>query len=205
MQYRFWLLPYAREQNLAEGQDRFRVTGLSFGDAQFERGRSQPSVAARVSTIHNDLEVGFSHFHGHGRFPRFQVIGAGLGPPQLTPIYDPIDQTSLDLLWVYGGTLLKMESFGQVGEKDDFFAVGTGIEHEVPAIGGTRTSLTLMIEYYYDGRDTSADVPIAVFQDDLFVGMRFALNDLDSTEVRFVSSEMSSMTPPFLSCVRRAA
>ncbi|MEK7285881.1 MAG: hypothetical protein AAB035_01085 [Nitrospirota bacterium] len=185
VKYRLWLLPYAREQRLAEGLDRFRVATLPFENPQFESGRSQPSAALRISTVKDDLEIGFSHFHGHARFPRFEAVLNGLGPPtKLTPIYDRIDQTSLDLLWVGGGTLLKLEGFGQAGEKDDFFAIASGIEHEVPALFGTRKSLTFLTEFYYDGREPSADIPLAVFQEDVFVGLRFSFNDLDSTEAQ---------------------
>ncbi len=184
----FWLLPYSRERRLAQEEDRFRNFSLPLGEPDFDNGRSHPSLAVRASTVQGDLEAAVSHFHGHSRTPWFTPETDLLGRPlSLHPRYDVIDQTNLELLWVRGHSLWKFEAFYQNGPEDNFFAVGAGVEREVPRIWNSKASLTFYLEGYYDGRDDSSGVPIAPFQKDIFIGARLAMNDVNGTEfqIRF--------------------
>jgi len=184
----FWLLPYSRPRRLAQEEDRFRNFLLPLGQPEFDNGRSHPTLAVRASTVQSDLEIAVSHFYGHSRTPRFTLETDLLGrPKRLNPTYDLINQTNLELLWVRGHSLWKLEAFYQNGPEDDFFGVGAGVEREMPRIWNSKASLTFYIEGYYDGRDASAMVPIAPFQQDIFIGARLAMNDVKSTEfqIRF--------------------
>ncbi|GJL54714.1 MAG: hypothetical protein NPIRA02_18460 [Nitrospirales bacterium] len=188
VQYSFWVLPYSRARRLARGKDRFRLTELPLRDENFSHGRAYPSAAGRITTFLGDVEVGLSHFYGHVRFPSFEVVLDAVGRPLgLRPQYDIINQSSVDVLWVQGHTLWKLESFYQVGPEDHFFAVAAGVEREFPSIAGSKKSLTLFAEGYYDDRSTSFSVPFTPFQRDVFVGARVSLNDFASTEfqIRF--------------------
>jgi hypothetical protein len=178
-----WLLPYARPRRLAEGKDRFRTTGLPLDEAAFEGGRNRLSAAVRLSTVQGNLEAAVAHFSGHARDPWFQLATDVNGSPTgLTPTYDLISQTSLELLWVQGHSLWKLEALHNRGPEDDFLAVGVGLEREFPRLWDTRTSLTLYAEGYYDGRAASPLLPLAPLQRDVFIGARIAMNDIKSTE-----------------------
>ncbi len=182
-QFDAWLLPYARPRHLAEGKDRFRTLSLPLREAAFEGGRFHPSFAARASTVQGNLEAAVSHFYGHSRTPWFKLESDTFGRAKgLQPIYDLINQTNLELLWVQGHSLWKLEALHNFGLEDDFFGLGVGVEREVPRLWNTRVSLTLYAEGYYDDRDDSSKLPITPFQQDLFIGARLALNDVNSTE-----------------------
>jgi hypothetical protein len=178
-----WLLPYARPRRLAEGKDRFRITALPLREAEFESGRNHLSAAVRLSTVQGNLEAAVAHYYGHARNPWFQLQTDAVGRPDaLIPTYDLINQTSLELLWVRGHALWKLEALHNAGPEDDFFALGLGVEREIPRLWDTRTSLTLYAEGYYDGREASPMLPLAPFQRDVFLGARLAMNDIRSTE-----------------------
>jgi hypothetical protein len=178
-----WLLPYARARRLAQGADRFRVTSLPLQEADFASGRDQLAGAVRVSTVQGNLEAALAHYYGYARNPWYQLQTDPYGrPTSLRPSYDLINQTSLELLWVRGHALWKLEALHNDGPEDDFFALGVGVEREIPRVWDTRASLTLYAEGYYDGRKDSPRMPLAPFQRDVFLGARLAMNDIKSSE-----------------------
>jgi hypothetical protein len=183
LQLDVWLLPYSRERRLAEGKDHYRISSLPFRQAEFEDGQNQLSIAARAYKVKGNLEVAVSHFHGHARTPWFKLETDVYGRPTgLQPRYDLIDQTGLQMLWVAGQSLWKLETLYNQGMADDFLAVGVGVERVMPRILDTRFSLTLYAEGYYDARDETQNLPVAPFQRDIFLGARLAMNDVESTE-----------------------
>ena len=179
----FWLLPYSRGRRLAEGKDRFRNLPLPITAPDFQQGRWHPSAALRASWLHSDFELGASHFFGHSRMPGFELMFDDFGQAaQFKPVYDLVNQTNIELLWLRGHSLFKLESFYQSGAGDNFFAFGAGVEREIPRLFDGNASLTLYLETYYDDRRETLSVPLSAFQQDVFVGARFALNDVHSTE-----------------------
>ena len=50
---------------------------------------------------------------------------------------------------------MEIRGFYQNGPKT-IFAVGAGVEREVPRIWNSKASLTFYLEGYYDGRDDSS-------------------------------------------------
>jgi hypothetical protein len=179
----FWLLPYSRGRRLAEGKDRFRNLPLPIAAPEFEQGNWHPSAALRASWLHSDFELAASHVYGHSRMPGFDLIFDPLGQAtQFRPIYDLINQTNIELLWLRGHSLFKLESFYQSGAGDRFFAFGGGVEREIPRLFNSNAALTLYLEAYYDDRKETLSVPLSAFQQDVFVGARLALNDVHSTE-----------------------
>ena len=178
-----WWLPYARERRLARGDDRYRTLPLPLADAQFENGRRHDALAVRASAIVNDTELAIAHFYGHERMPRFEALVDAAGTPvALEPHYDLINQTSVEVLRIQGDLLWKLEGLYQQSDRDSFFAFGAGVEKEWPRLGDSNVSLSLFSELYYDGRDESTGIALTPFQQDLFLGARLALNDINSTE-----------------------
>ena len=70
-------------------------------------------------------------------------------------------------------------------------------------VGGGAADVGLLAEYLYDGRDAAA--PVTVFEDDVFVGSRLALNDVQDTQAlagAVVDRELGSISA-FLEFDRR--
>jgi len=178
-----WLLPYSREERLAEGKDRFRTSAFVPSDAAFENGQNELSSAVRLSQMLESVEFAVSYYNGHARSPYFTPNLDGVGNViTLQPNYAQIKQAGFELLWIRGQMLVKLESIYRSTGGDDFAGLGIGLEREFPRIGSAKSSLTLYGEYYYDGRDLDRVSPLTPFQNDLFLGLRLALNNLSSTE-----------------------
>jgi hypothetical protein len=131
--------------------------------------------AARYEVVIADWDIGLAQFHGTGREPRLVAATDGRGRPLLAPRYDIIDQTSLDAQVTLGDWLLKFEAIGRVGQGDPFAAIVGGFEYTFYGVLDSGADLGLLAEYLYDGRDGSA--PATTFDDDIFLGLRLALND----------------------------
>ena len=178
-----WLLPDSREERLAEGKDRFRTSTFAFSDAEFEKGQHALSSAVRISQMSESVEFAVSYYNGHARSPYFTPNLDGIGNViTLQPNYTQIEQTGFELLWVKGQILMKLESIYRSIDDDDFMGLGIGLEREFPRIGSGKNALTLYGEYYYDGRKSASSTPLTPFQNDMFLGLRLAQNNLNSTE-----------------------
>lgn len=182
-----WLLPYGREARLAEGTDRFRTSAFAFSDGVFEEGQNALSSAIRISQILDTVEFSLSYYKGHARSPYFTANLDEVGTITLQPYYAQIEQAGFELLWIKGQLLVKLESIYSSSDSGDFIGFGTGMEYEFPRFGLGKTSLTLYGEYYYDNRELARNFSLTAFQNDIFLGLRLARNNLSSTEyqVRF--------------------
>lgn len=95
-----------------------------------------------------------AHFHGTTREPvwRPQVDRFGI-PIKLIPVYDVIDQTSLDLALAQGNWLWKLEAFTRSGQGQRFEQVTAGFEYTMSGVFDSGADLGLLAEYLYDGRE----------------------------------------------------
>jgi hypothetical protein len=138
--------------------------------------------AARWSHYIGDFDIGVSYFRGTSRDPRFE-LGLALDglTPVLIPNYDLIEQVSLDLQATKGDFLWKFEAISRVTPTDGrYFAMAGGFEFTLYGVTDGGGDLGLLVEYLYDQRGDTATTP---FEDDLFIGARLALNDVQSTEL----------------------
>ncbi len=140
-------------------------------------GQKHVDVALRYSHYFGDLDVGVYYFYGTGREP---TLVPNQGGTALLPRYDIIHQGGVDLQYTAGAWLLKFEGIVRAGQGGTFAAVTTGVEYTLYQISGA-ADLGLLVEYLHDGRDRFA--PLTPFDDDIFVGMRLALNDIQDTSV----------------------
>ena len=136
--------------------------------------------AARWSHTVGDWDVGLSHFYGTSRDPVFRPSLDAQGVPFLTPRYDIINQTGLDIQATKGDWLWKFEGIRRSGQGDSFFALTAGFEYTLFGVMESSADLGLIAEVLYDDRDDRAPTP---FERDVFLGARLALNDEQSTEV----------------------
>ncbi|MDO6566355.1 hypothetical protein Q4561_04745 [Alteromonas sp. 1_MG-2023] len=176
-----FVLPYFRERTFASADGRLRPP-LAVGDALYESDSEQSHVdyALRWQSTISDWEVGLSYFSGTSREPELVTNINEEGVPEILPYYAQISQVGVDLLTVYGSWLLKFESIYREGQSEDFAAVVTGFEYTTEGIFGTQYGLGILSEYQFDERD---DNFFALGQNDLMVGLRFTVNDVDGTEV----------------------
>jgi hypothetical protein len=140
-------------------------------------------LAARWSHYLGDWDLGAHAFLGTSREPRLVPLPPATlpGPPTLVPAYDTISQVGVDLQFTRDAWLWKAEGLVREGSGDTFGAVVAGFERTLYQLGGTSADLGLLLELHYDGREATA--PPTIYDDDIFVGTRLALNDSQDTAV----------------------
>jgi hypothetical protein len=145
-------------------------------------GRSHRDFAGRWSHSLGPLDIGISQFYGTTREPIWRIGRDTLGVPnKLIPVYDVINQTSLDLALAQGNWLWKLEAFTRGGQGSRFEQLTGGFEYTFSGIWNTGADLGLLLEYLYDGRPkVNLSTP---FDRDVFVASRIAFNDANSTEI----------------------
>jgi hypothetical protein len=155
--------------------------------------------AGRWSRTFGNWDVGLGHFWGTGREPRLVPHfppGQQNNPDHVTPYYDIINQTSLDLQGAVGNWLFKLEAMTRGGQGPRFAAVVAGFEYTLYSVLESRVDVGLLTEYLYDGRDQFDPerdryippqpfnyAPPTPFNHDIFVGTRLNFNDEQSTEL----------------------
>ena len=137
-------------------------------------------VALRYAMVLGDWDIGLAYFHGTGREPRLIAKEDASGEIVLVPHYDVIDQGSLDAQATLGAWLWKLESILRSGQGDTFAAYVGGFEYTFYGIFQGNADFGVLGEYLYDDRDK--DAPPTSFDDDIFLGMRYTLNDVNDTD-----------------------
>jgi len=181
----FFLLPGFRERTFPGRKGRLRFPLLVETDrVEYESGakRHHLDLALRWSHTIGDWDIGIAHFYGTSREPRYLPDFSDPEDPVLIPFYDLIHQTSLDLQATKGDWLWKLETIYRTGMGDPYLALTGGFEYTLVGLFGTPWDLGLLSEYLYDDRGKEA---LTTFENDVIVGLRFALNDMQSTEALF--------------------
>lgn len=184
----FWL-PYFRERDFAGDEGRLRPQpriDSDYSTYESEDEQSHQDFAARwVHTI-GDLDLAVSYFQGTSREPALITDTDDNSQPILRPHYEQIRQAGLELTWVVDSWLWKAEAIhrsgmsNKLGNKEDYSAAVAGFEYTFVGAGGGDTDIGLLMEYHLDERGARATTP---YQNDLFVGLRFAFNDMQSSEI----------------------
>lgn len=186
-------LPYFRERPFPGERGRLRsglVVDEDQTDVQADGGNFAPSFALRYDGVFQEADVGLSLFHGVSRDPGFAPTDFvntpnGPVPTALQPIYTRITQVGFDGQYTDGPTLYKAEAIfreGQLnlnGNERDFFAATGGLEHTLFGVFDN-ADLGLILEYSYDSRGDDAT---NIFQNDVILGARLALNDEADTSL----------------------
>ena len=176
-----FLMSGFRERTFAGREGRLRP-GLRIADrARYESDldRWHPDLALRWTHILGDYDIGIGHFYGTSREPRLE---ADFGPagPRLIPHYDLLHQTSLELQFVRGDGLAKLEAVHRDGVDGRSTAAVAGFEYTLVGILSTAVDLGLVAEGLYDNRGA----PFAPFADnDIAAGGRFTFNDVQDTDI----------------------
>ncbi len=183
-----FFMPYFRERTFPGPQGRLRTPlPVDSAGARYEAasGSRHRDFAVRYSHALGPLEVGFAHFAGTGREPiLLPTPGTASTQGRLTPFYEQIDQTSLDLSAVTGDWLWKLEALSRRGQTGRFTALTGGFEYTLVGLGASALDLGLIAEYQYDGRGA----PRAAFQNDLALGARLVFNDVQGSQLLLVGT-----------------
>lgn len=174
-----FMLLGSRERTFPGVEGRLR-TALHVDDglASFSSSRNRIDFAVRWSHVVGDWDVALSHFSGMTREPLLRpVINAG--ERVLAPRYDVIDQTGFELQSTQDAWLWKLELISRSGQGERFTAAAAGFEYTYFSVFESNTDVGVLAEYLYDDRN-EVDT---IFENDLFLGMRIALNDVGSSEL----------------------
>ena len=143
-------------------------------------------LAARYSHSFGPFDVGLSVFDGTSREPFLLPMLNRSGEPVLVQFYEQIRQFSVDAQFTIESWLFKLEALKREGArnlrgvKEDYTAFVLGGEYTFNSILGSAADLGLLGEWNYDGRGLHTTTE---FQNDLFLAVRLALNDTQSTEI----------------------
>jgi len=178
-----FILPGFRERSFAGSGGRLRqslVVDTNNSSYESSAGDRHVDYALRWSQSMAQWDIGLSHFYGTSRAPRFVLDTRRPGPPILIPRYDLIHRSALDLQATMDNWLWKLELIHESGQADSHVAWVGGFEYTLTGFAGTRADLGLLAEHLFDSRGHAGPNP---FQNDLFAGLRLALNDVQSSEV----------------------
>ena len=195
-----FVLPYFREQTFPGAEGRLRPGLPIIEPAQYQSTdeESHVDLALRWSHYFSVWDIGLSHFSGTSRDPIFlPVFNDASDPIGLVQFYPLIEQTGLDLQATVGAWLWKLElaSLYQKDAQRNTRAAG-GLEYTFFTVGGGNSDIGVIAEYQFDDRPE----PIAsIAQNDLALGMRWALNDIDGSEFLFIYSRDLDSSNTFVS------
>ncbi len=189
--FQFYVLPGFRERTFPGRKGRLR-TGIvvDTDEAEYESGAEEYRVdwSVRLKMQYGPIDVGFSHFSGTSRDP---VLRPGLEPSgklRFIPFYKVVDRTGIDLQAIVGNWTWKLESVYQNNRGQNFTAAVGGFEYTFYGVMKSVADVGVLAEYNYDDRPENElglfqEDAAGVFQDDMFLGLRYVLNDAQSTEV----------------------
>lgn len=174
-----FVLPGVRERTFAGRTGRLRsALPVDEGAATYDSDLEEWDVGAALRYSHfiGDWDIGAYAFQGTGREPALSVSSDG---GRLVPHYDRITQLGLDLQYTTDAWLWKLEAIGRGGQGDAFAATVAGFEYTLFQVYDSDADLGLLMELQYDGRD--GDAPPTAADNDVFLGTRLALNDVQDT------------------------
>ena len=177
------LLPYFRERSFPGAEGRLRSQPhVDTDQAVYESSAEQKHLdyALRWSHTLDEWDMGFSHFHGTSRDPRLVPGTDSNGNNVLVPHYDIISQTGLDVQATIESWLWKLEAIRRTGQGAGYYAATAGFEYTFYGLFTSTADLGLLLEYLYDDRGQQSTSP---FQDDVFIGLRLTLNDVQDTQI----------------------
>ncbi len=175
-----FVLPYFRERTFVGKQGRLRSQLVVDTDnARYESGAKQHhlDVAMRWSQSIGNWDVALSHFYGTNREPVLQLNSTATA---LTPYYEVMNQTGLELQNTTDSWLWKLEVIRRDTSSETFTALTGGFEYTFYGVFESNYDVGLISEYLFDDRN---DELITPFENDVMIGSRITWNDEQSTEL----------------------
>jgi hypothetical protein len=169
-------LTYHRPRAFGLGNGRFRVPPNFVCTPVYESaaGRHRVDWAGRWSRRARALDLGLSYFSGTSREPELLTDSM----PQ--PRYAVVNQTGLDAQLTLGALLLKVEAIRREEDRHTIGAVTTGAEYVLGNVANSGGDITVFTELTLDERHAAT---LTGLDRDLFLGVRWNLNDEPGTEL----------------------
>ncbi|MBX2879680.1 MAG: hypothetical protein KTR32_07105 [Granulosicoccus sp.] len=174
-----FILPGFRERTLVgeDGRPRLPII-INADDALYESDDEEQHIdfALRYSTILQEWDLGLSYFNGTRREP---LLISNDNGATLQPFYIQMEQIGIDLQATLESWLLKAELVHQSGDLiEDHVESVVGFEYSFYGVAESAVDIGIVAEHLWDQRDDSPPL----LQNDLLLGLRFALNDEQSSE-----------------------
>ena len=175
------LLPWYRPRPFSSFDARLRGPAPVSRDEAYDAraGRWRPGFAVRMARGVGAVDAGLHLFHGISRDAALQPL-AGSSRVILVPTYGVLTQVGLDLQRTDPATLYKLEAVARNVDGTTSAALSAGVEHTLYGVGGGPSDVGLLVEVMLDSRD---DAVPTVFDHDLFLGLRWARNDVAGTSL----------------------
>jgi hypothetical protein len=171
-------LPYSRQLDLGNEAGRPRTPFvLEADDFRYETsaGKWHPSGALRWSHYIGPMDIGLHYFYGNAREPLLEFKADG----SFGMLFPEMHQIGLDYQIIIKDWIWKLESVWRMGSFDNIFASAVGFERTFSNVGNSGLDIGLLAEYLYDNR---GDFAFTSLDNDVFLGIRLAFNDVQSTE-----------------------
>ncbi|MEM0985560.1 MAG: hypothetical protein AAGJ32_04885 [Pseudomonadota bacterium] len=176
-----YYLPVFRERLFPGADGRLRTEPITSNDvARYERGGEEwaGDLALRYTNRFGGFDLSLHGFYGTSRNPRldFNPLSG-----ELEPFYPELTQAGLDVQWTSDAWLLKGEAVVADMLGETFVSAVGGFEYTFFDVSGSGWDVGVIGEYLYDDRDPSL-LPNTLFENDVFLGTRVTLNDIQDTE-----------------------
>lgn len=129
--------------------------------------------AGRWKTRLWDMDLALSHFYGMTRDPYF-IFNYDFNNPYLIPVYEKVNQSSVEWQYAWNDLLLKAEYTYQTGSLEQFESAAGGFEYTFGSVFGSAMDVTWYVEGIWDSRD---HIYSTLLDHDVGVAARLALND----------------------------
>ncbi len=178
----FYLLPYFRERTFASKEGRPGLPFVNSDIALYESSDKEKHLdwALRWTQSIDEMELGISWFQGTSRRPLLIQNPAQSFQLELVPFYQQISQLGIEIQQAVGDTLIKVEIIHNQNNLKNYWALQGGLEYSQYGVFESNADLGWLVEYSWDERGKSST---SIFQNDIFIGTRLALNDIDSSEL----------------------
>ena len=169
-----------RERTFAGSDGRLRSGVLVDTErASFESSDEKEHVDYSLRWSHSVdvFDIGVYWFDGTDRTPIFQPQSIA-GNAVLTPYYQQVSQWGVDLQATVDSWLWKFEGLHKESDLERYLATQAGFEYTLYGINKSFADVGLLLEYGWDERGIQAS---SVSQNDIYVGARLTLNDVNDT------------------------
>jgi hypothetical protein len=172
-----FILPYFRKRKFPGEDGRLRPENTISEAEIYEFGTNENHIdfALRYQYSFDNWDIGASYFNGINREPEFIKK-----EEELLPKYFTMEQWGLDIQVIDDAWLWKLEMIHRNTSQESYIALTAGFEYSFYAILGTEADLGYLVEYSNDERGDKAS---SSYQNDVFIGMRLALNDTAGTDL----------------------
>ncbi len=116
---------------------------------------------------------------------------SGIDVPGLSPYHQKIQQVGVTAVYAYEDLQLRFEGTVREASDETSYAAVVGGDYTWNDITAGGASLTMAVEYLYDDRDENQ--PLTLFEDDVFLGLDYRLNNASDTRFQLgVFHDLSS-------------